>query len=123
VATGVILGVFLARTHPKESTPMALDQFDVFQLLDALRADDGVDLVRDLVRLVLQELVEAEATEVIGAGRYERFGERLTERNGHRSKALSTTAGDLEVKIPKLRKGSYLRAILGAGVEPTRPPE
>jgi putative transposase len=91
---------------------MALPQSDVSALLDALRSGDGVDLVRDLVRLVLQELVEAEATSVIGAGRYERSAERLTERNGHRSRTLSTKAGDLEVKIPKLRKGSYFPSFL-----------
>ncbi|MHB1712070.1 MAG: IS256 family transposase [Acidimicrobiales bacterium] len=91
---------------------MALPQSDVSTLLDALRSGDGVDLVRDLVRLVLQELVEAEASTVIGAARYERAGERLTERNGHRSKTLSTKAGDLEVKIPKLRKGSYFPSFL-----------
>ncbi len=47
---------------------MALDQSDVSALLDALRAGDGVDLIRDLVRFVLQELVETEACAVIGAG-------------------------------------------------------
>ena len=91
---------------------MALPQSDVSALLDALRAGDGIDLVRDLVRLVLQELVEAEATSVIGAARYERSDDRRTERNGHRSKTLATKAGDLEVRIPKLRKGSYFPSFL-----------
>jgi putative transposase len=91
---------------------MALDQSDVSELLAALRAGDGIDLVRDLVRLVLQELVEAEATSVIGAGRYERSDGRLTERNGHRAKTLATKAGDLEVAIPKLRRGSYFPSFL-----------
>ncbi len=89
-----------------------LDQSDLSALLDALRAGDGVDLIRDLVRLVLQELVEAEAAGAIGAGRYERSEGRLTERNGHRSKTVATKAGDLEVKIPKLRKGSYFPSFL-----------
>ena len=91
---------------------MALSQFDVSELLGALRAGDGVDLIRDLVRVVLQELVEAEAAEAIGAGRYERSGERVTERNGHRSKTLSTKGGDVEIAIPKLRKGSYFPSFL-----------
>jgi putative transposase len=89
-----------------------LDQSDVSALLDALRAGDGVDFIRDLVRLVLQELVEAEAAGTIGAGRYERTEGRLTERNGHRPKTIATKAGDLEVKIPKLRKGSYFPSFL-----------
>lgn len=49
---------------------MTLPQSAVSDLLDALRAGDGVDLVRESVRIVLQELIEAEATEAIGAGRY-----------------------------------------------------
>ena len=43
---------------------------------------------------VLQELIEAEATEVIGAARYERSDARVTERNGHRPRLLATQAGD-----------------------------
>lgn len=42
------------------------------ELLDAFRAGDGVDLVRESVRMVMQELIEAEAAERIGAGRYAR---------------------------------------------------
>ncbi len=51
---------------------MALDESALPELLAALRAGDGVDLIRDAVRLVMQELIEFEASEVIGAGRYER---------------------------------------------------
>lgn len=91
---------------------MALDQSDLSELLAAFKAGDGVDLIRDAVRLVLQELIEAEVASVIGAGRYERSDERTTERNGHRSRTLSTKAGDIEVGIPKLRKGSFFPSIL-----------
>jgi hypothetical protein len=48
---------------------MALDQSVLSDLLDAFRSGDGVDLVREAVRYVLQELIEAEASEVIGAAR------------------------------------------------------
>jgi transposase-like protein len=89
-----------------------LEQSDLCALLDALRAGDGVDFIRDLIRLVVQELVEAEAAGAIGAARYERSEGRLTERNGHRTKTVATKAGDLEVKIPKLRKGSYFPSFL-----------
>ena len=91
---------------------MALSESAVSELLDAFRAGDGVDLVRDAVRLVLQELIETEATELIGAARYERSAERVTERNGHRPRLLATQAGDIDLKIPKLRKGSFFPAIL-----------
>ena len=91
---------------------MALSQSVLSELLDAFRAGEGVDLVRDAVRLVMQELIEVEATEQIGADRYERSDTRVTERNGSRPRLLATQAGDVELKIPKLRKGSFFPSIL-----------
>ena len=64
------------------------------------------------MELVLQELIEAEATEAIGAGRYERRDVRTTQRNGHQPRLLATQAGDVEVKIPKLRRGSFFSSVL-----------
>jgi transposase-like protein len=81
-------------------------------LLDAFRAGEGVDLVRDAVRLVMQELIETGATEQIGAGRYERSDSRITDRNGARPRLVATQAGDIELRIPKLRKGSFFPSIL-----------
>ena len=91
---------------------MALSQSVLSELLDAFRAGEGIDLVRDAVRLVMQELIEVEAVERIGAGRYERSDARITERNGARPHLLATQAGDIELKIPKLRKGSFFPSIL-----------
>jgi hypothetical protein len=80
---------------------MALSKSDLSDLLDALRVGEGVDLIREIARWVLQELIEAEAAEKIGAGRYERVDGRVTERNGHRPKTLSTKAGDLAARHPE----------------------
>lgn len=91
---------------------MALSESALSELLDAFRAGDGVDLIRESVRLVLQELIEVEAAEVIGAGRYERSEGRSNERNGYRPRLLATQAGDVELGIPKLRKGSFFPSIL-----------
>ena len=91
---------------------MALDESALPELLDALRAGDGVNLIRDAVRLVMQELIELEATETIGASRYERTEARTNERNGHRPRLLSTQAGDIELKIPKLSRGSFFPSLL-----------
>jgi putative transposase len=52
-------------------------------------------------------LIVVEAAERIGAGRYERADSRVTDRNGARPRLLTTQAGDIEPRIPKLRKGSY----------------
>lgn len=91
---------------------MTLTQSDVCELLDAIRAGGDIDVIRKGVELVLQALIEAEVTEHIGAGRYERTETRTTQRNGHRDRLLATKAGDVELKIPKLRKGSFFPSIL-----------
>src|SRR4051794_37949413 len=91
---------------------MALSQSALSELLEALRAGDGVDLIRESVRTVLQELIEAEAAEQVGAGRYERTQSRTTERNGHRPRLLTTKAGDVRLAIPKLRTGSFFPSVL-----------
>ena len=91
---------------------MALSQSALSELLEAFRAGDGVDLIRESVRLVMQELIEAEASEVIGAGRYERTETRVTDRNGSRPRLVTTQAGDVQLRIPKLRKGSFFPTIL-----------
>ena len=72
---------------------MALSQSALSELLDAFRTGDGVDMIRESVRTVLQELLEFEAAGVIGAQRYERSEDRVTERNGTRPKLLATKAG------------------------------
>ena len=93
---------------------MAHVQSAVADLLEAFRAGEGVDLVRESVRIVLQELIDTEATAVIGAERYERSPERTTERNGVRLRELMTKGGTVEVAIPKLRKGSFFPSVLEA---------
>jgi transposase-like protein len=87
---------------------MALSQSALSELLDAMRAGGSLDVMREALTLVLQELIEAEATAVIGAGRYE----RTTHRNGSRTRLLSTKAGDVELHIPKFREGSFLPVLL-----------
>jgi transposase-like protein len=84
---------------------MALDQSALLEVLDALKAADVDDRVRQAATTIYQALIEAELTAVIGAGPHERTETRLAQRNGHRPRVLSTTAGDLELRIPKLRSG------------------
>src|SRR4029453_18590215 len=74
---------------------MALSQSALSELLEAFRTGEGVNLIQDAVKLALQELVEIEATSVIGAGRDERTGERKTERNRRPPGPVTTTAGDV----------------------------
>ena len=66
----------------------------------------------DILAAALQELIEAELTDKIGAASGERVPSRTAQRNGHRPKRLSTPGGDVEVGIPKLRKGSFFPELL-----------
>jgi len=68
--------------------------------------------MRQMLQFALQALVDAEATAHVGAAPYERSAARTTQRNGSRDKVVSTTAGDLTVKIPKMRAGSFFPSLL-----------
>ena len=91
---------------------MALDQSALLEVLEALKVADVGDRVRQAAETVYQALIEAELTDTIGAALHERTDTRTNLRNGHRTRILSTTAGDLELRIPKLRTGSFFPSLL-----------
>src|SRR5674476_612270 len=91
---------------------MALDQSSLLDLLAQLKLTDVTDRIRVATESLYQELIDAEATALIGADKYERTSDRTTQRNGSRPRTLSTTAGDLELRIPKLRRGSFFPSLL-----------
>jgi putative transposase len=84
---------------------------DLSELLTGTDATLASSLA-DILAAAMQELIEAELTGRIGAEHGERTPMRLAQRNGHRPKLLSTPAGDLEIGIPKLRKGSFFPELL-----------
>ena len=75
------------------------------------KAGDG-DFLRAVAEAVLQLLMEADVEGLIGAGRHERSPERLNWRNGYRERTLDTRLGALQLRIPKLRQGSYFPPFL-----------
>jgi transposase-like protein len=77
-----------------------------------LEGEEGLDFLRESLLWVVQQLMEAEVSELIGAGHGERSPERLTHRNGYRSRRWDTRAGELELAIPKIRRGSYFPSFL-----------
>ena len=91
---------------------MALDQSALLDLLGQLKLTDVTDRIRTATETLYQELIDAEASAFIGAEPYERNLERTALRNGSRPRTLTTTAGDLSLKIPKLRQGSFFPALL-----------
>ncbi len=92
---------------------------DTMPFLDALLKRGGGDFMKDLAEEVLGRLMAYDVEGQIGAGRYERSEERTTQRNGYRHRAFDTRLGTLDLKIPKLRKGSYFPGFL----EPRRTTE
>lgn len=76
--------------------------FDARKLLNA-----EPDLLRQLVAESVQALLGADADAVCGAGFGERSPERTNRRNGYRERRWDTRAGTIELRIPKLREGSY----------------
>jgi putative transposase len=79
----------------------------VEQVARQVLADEHADVLRESVRLVVQELMELEVSELIGAAHGERTPDRATHRNGYRRREWDTRAGVIELEIPKLRRGSY----------------
>ena len=70
------------------------------------------DRIRVATETFYQELIDAEASAFVGACPFERAPQRTTQRNGRRARTVTTTAGDLELRIPKLRAGSSLPSLL-----------
>ena len=93
---------------------MATNEFALSDLAARLLGTDATlaTSLRDILTAALQELIEMELTSTIRAEHGERSPERVTQRNGHRPKLISTPAGDVEVAIPKLRQGSFFPELL-----------
>jgi putative transposase len=81
-------------------------------LLAQLGNGDSKDLCRRLLERGMQDLIDAELTATIGAELHERTDTRTNQRNGARERTLSTPAGDIELRIPKLRVGSFFPSLL-----------
>ena len=81
-------------------------------LSELLAKQDGGDFLRAVAEAVVQLLMEADVEGLIGAGKHERADQRMTWRNGYRERALDTRLGTLNLKVPKLRQGSYFPGFL-----------
>ena len=98
--------------HRKTRSTMALDNAALLEVLEAIQSAGVEDRVRTAAQTIYQALIDAELTSVVGAGPWERTDHRVAQRNGSRPRTLSTTAGDLELRIPKLRVGSFFPSLL-----------
>ena len=84
----------------------------------AEKGPDG-DLLREMIQFVAQRLMDMDVETLCGAGYGERSAERANSRNGYRERVWETRAGAVDLKLPKLRTGSYFPGFL----EPRRTAE
>lgn len=88
---------------------------NIMTLIDYLRKigmQEDLDFCREAAQYFGQKIIDLEAEEVIGAKKHERTDSRTNQRNGTRDRKLETRVGELDLKIPKLRKGSFFPSIL-----------
>src|SRR5919204_3600378 len=85
---------------------------DMMNLRTLVEKNSDADLLREMIGFAAQRLMELEVESLAGASRGERSPERVNHRNGYRDRDWETRAGTVELRIPKLRKGSYFPGFL-----------
>jgi putative transposase len=84
----------------------------MMQLRSPVEKTPDADILRDMISFAAKQLMEMEVDGLTGAGNGEKSPDRLVQRNGHRERDWHTRAGTVELRIPKLRKGSYFPGFL-----------
>jgi putative transposase len=80
------------------------DRMTIEEVVRKVLGEDHGDVIRDAVKVVAQEIMESEISELIGAERGERRpDDRATHRNGYRARRWDTRAGEIELQVPKIR--------------------
>ena len=91
---------------------MPISDSAAHELAQLLGRGTAGEMIPELVRQGLQALIEAEAAAPLGADRHQRTAERRGHRNGSRERLLATPAGDIQLRIPRFRTGSFFPSLL-----------
>jgi len=86
---------------------MTEHSINLLEYLRKLAMEPDADFLRESLKVITQLLMEAEVAQVVGAQKYERSEERENYRNGYRERRWETRVGEVRLRIPKLRRGSY----------------
>jgi putative transposase len=85
---------------------------EMMSLRGVMEKSADADLLREMIGFAAERLMELEVGGLTGAAHGEKSAERLVQRNGYRDRDWQTRAGTVELRIPKLRKGSYFPSFL-----------
>ncbi len=85
---------------------------DMMSLRALMEKSPDADFLREMIGYGAQRLMELEVGGLTGAAHGEKSAERLVQRNGYRERDWETRAGTVELRIPRLRKGSYFPSFL-----------
>jgi transposase-like protein len=106
----VLIG--LSNDHEGERTMADELRIAFEELLRKAELDRDCDFLREGVRVMTQALMELEVSQHVGAGKHERTAERTGQRNGYRDRQWDTRVGTIELKVPRVRDGSFFPSLL-----------